>query len=243
MATSAFIQAQRIANARNQARLNQATALYDSIIAQNTGGEKAPLMAQVNSQLALGGRRAMSTAMSNLVASGLAGGTMMGSMANRYEAEVAAPSRLQALDTIAQRLSAAKIGKANLLQSVEESGPDPNLLANLTQAANAGGSNYGNYGEPLTGNKGYVWGGSTTSNQPAGGGVSYGSPQKTNQYTPATIAVRNGAATKNLAASVFNTVKTWPAAKPTTAPLSQAQNYAPIYGKTSQSNITQYVDW
>jgi len=209
---SAFVQAQNYANARNQARLNQATALYDSIIAQNEGGEKAPLMAQVNSQLALGGRRAMSAGMQSLVSAGLAGTSVAASLGNKYEEEVAAPARLQALDTIAQRLSAAKIGKANLLEGVQESGPDPSLVGNLTQAANAGGSNYGGYGQSLTGNQGYVWKGSTTNNQPAGGGLTVGGQgmnlglSKGLRSSVPTVAVRNGASTTNLAASVFNSL-------------------------------------
>lgn len=244
MATSAFVQAQQVANARNQARLNQATALYDSIIAQNEGGEKAPLMTQVNSQLALGGRRAMSAGMQNLVSAGLSGTSVAASLGNKYEEEVAAPARLSALDTIAQRLSAAKIGKANLLQGVEESGPDPSLLANLTQAANSGGSNYGNYGQSLTGNQGYVWGGSTTKSQPAGGGVTYGSGNNMGKYQPAQVAVKNGASTKNLAASVFNNItygsnnKSW--SKPVTVPMSQEQNYTPI---KAAGYADTYVDW
>jgi len=192
---NAFEQAQRRANSRNQARLNQATALYDSIIAQFSGGEKSPLMTSVNKQLEIGGRKAVSQGMQSLVNAGLSGSSVASGLGTKYEEEVGAPTRLNALDTIAQRLANAQMGKAGLLERVEESGPDAGLMANLMQAANSGGGggyDSGGFVSRIPGN--YYNSGNT-------GGVSYGSTNNMGRYQPAQVSIRNGAATKNLASS------------------------------------------
>jgi hypothetical protein len=193
-ALSQFMQAQNTARARNQSRLNQATALYDSIIAQFSGGDKSPLMASVNKQLDIGGRKAVSQGMQSLVNAGLSGTTAAAGLGTRYEEEVGAPTRLNALDTIAQRLANAQMAKAGLLERVEDT-VDTSQFGNLMMAANSGGGGQ-SYGFGADAQQ--ISAASYLQPKTSGSNVTYGSPNNMGKYQPATVAIRNGAATKNL---------------------------------------------
>jgi hypothetical protein len=181
-----FQQAQATARSRNQARLNQATALYDSIIAQFSGGENSPLMTSVNKQLEIGGRKAVSQGMQALVNSGLSGSSVASGLGTKYEEEVAAPTRLNALDTIAQRLANAQMAKAGLLERVEDT-VDTSQFGSLMQAANSGSSDQ---------NVGMSWynqpSNSVTKNSSSE--LTYGSANSMSKYQP----IRNAGKTVNL---------------------------------------------
>ena len=202
-AISSFTQAQAYARARNQSRLNQATSLYDSIIAQYSGGAASPLMTSVNKQLEIGGRKAMSSGMEKLISSGLSGGTMAASLGAQYEENVAAPTRLSALDTIAQRLASAQMAKAGVLERVEDT-VDTSMLPGLMSAASSGGgqTSYG-FGADAK----QVSASSYLAPQSSGGGnVTYGSPNSMARYNPKPVAIRDNGSVKNIASSVFNNI-------------------------------------
>jgi len=245
-AISSFTQAQALARARNQSRLNQATSLYDSIIAQYSGGAASPLMTSVNKQLEIGGRKAMSSGMEKLISSGLSGGTMAASLGANYEENVAAPTRLSALDTIAQRLAAAQMAKAGVLERVEDT-VDTSMLPGLMSAANSGGgqTSYG-FGADAK----QISASSYLQPKASSSELYYGSsnPNAYNPYKSKTAAIRDNGSVKNIASNAFSNINYkggnsdiyYGSSNKNAATL---QNYTPIYGKTSQGNITQYVDW
>lgn len=239
-----FMQAQSMSRARNQARLNQATALYDSIIAQYSQGEKSPFMQSVNKQLEIGGRKAVAQGMQSLVSAGLSGTTVASGLGTRYEEEVGAPTRLNALDTMAQRLTSARMAKAGVLERVEDT-VDTSQMANLMMAANSGGGD---------GRTSYGFGAdakvvsSSSYLQPprSPNELYYGStnPNAYNPYaTKPTLSVRDGYSTKNLQASILTNKPASNIYYGSSNPKAMNYYYEPIKGKTSQGNVTQYIDW
>jgi hypothetical protein len=126
-------ESQKEANAANEQRLKEVTALYDEIIAQySTGGsaEKAGL-----AQIEEAKKSSVSQGTQALVNSGFANSTMMATLGSQFEKDVGATARLTLESTLADKLAAAKTGKATMLENVQDVGPDDSLVANLISQA------------------------------------------------------------------------------------------------------------
>jgi hypothetical protein len=117
-------------------RLAQATAIYDEIIRryQPGGVFEERGLAQLGKQKTadVGGE------MQQLISSGLYGTTTTAGVGRRWEESVGEPARMTLEDVMMQRLSQAQVGKAGLLERVEDVGPDPDLYARLMAQAASG---------------------------------------------------------------------------------------------------------
>jgi hypothetical protein len=131
-------QAQAEANAANEKRLKEVTGLYDEIIKQySTGGsaEKAGL-----NQIGEAKKSSVSSGTQALVNSGFANSDMMANLGNQFEKDVGATARLTLESTLQDKLSAAKTGKAGMIERVQDEGPDDSLIAQLLMQASQGGT-------------------------------------------------------------------------------------------------------
>ena len=124
---------QKAANAANQARLNQTTALYDEIIQQYSPG--GSFGAGMEKQLAESKRTSVGSGAQSLVDSGFANSTMMANLGTTWEKKVGSQARLNMEDMRNEKLSAAKMGKSAMIERVQDEGPDDSLIAQLIQQA------------------------------------------------------------------------------------------------------------
>ena len=124
---------QQEANVANQKRLDEVKGLYDEIIAQySTGGsaEKAGL-AQIESAK----KSSISSGTQALVNAGFANSTMVANLGSQFEKDTGATARLTLESTLQDKLSAAKTGKAGVIERVSDEGPDDSLVAQLISQA------------------------------------------------------------------------------------------------------------
>lgn len=127
---------QQAANAANQQRYQQGLDIYDRIIERNKEG--GTFLAATEAQLKSASTRSTASGMQNLVSSGMAGTTQAAGLQKKFEAEVGQPTRLQAQDIAAQRLSEAEIGKASFIERREDVGPSFSDIANLATSIGRG---------------------------------------------------------------------------------------------------------
>lgn len=123
------------AKTANLQRYEQAMAIYDEIIARyRPGGEfgKAALGQLEQRKVLDVGKETQ-----QLISSGLYGTTTMGATGRRWEEAVGGPERLKLEDIQMQRLSQAQVGKAGFMERREDIGPDPSLVAQLSQQVGA----------------------------------------------------------------------------------------------------------
>lgn len=123
--------------AANQQRLDQATAIYDEIIARyRPGGSFGKgYLAQLETQKV----QDVGKATQQQISSGLAGTTVTSGLGSAWEANVGQPARLKLEDIQMERLSGAQANKAGLIERVENPSPDYGLLAQLAAAQGQGG--------------------------------------------------------------------------------------------------------
>lgn len=122
---------QEKANAANEARLKEATALYDETIKSFAPG--GSFGANVENQLATSKTKALSSGTQALVNSGFANSDMVAQLGNTFEKEVGAPTRLTLESERQAGINAAKTAKAGLIERVNDVGPDNSLIAQLLQ--------------------------------------------------------------------------------------------------------------
>lgn len=141
MATSAlssYLRAAEQARSRTESRLAEAKALADRNIKLWEGPE-SEYMQGVQSALARERTKYLATGTQALAQSGLFNTSMRAGLGGRFAEEVAAPTLSQAQARQMELLSQALMQKAGILASVEDIGPDPALIASLTQASSRGG--------------------------------------------------------------------------------------------------------
>ncbi len=130
--------------AANQTRLDQATAIYDEIIARyRPGGSFGKgYLAQLETQKT----QDVGRATQQQISSGLYGTTVTSGLGSAWEANVGQPARLKLEDIQMERLSGAQRDKAGLIERVENPAPDYGMLADLARAQGQGGSGSGGRG-------------------------------------------------------------------------------------------------
>lgn len=136
-----FTEEQDRANAANQQRYEQALGIYDQIAERYKEG--GTFLKGVESQLKQAGTLATAKGMQNLVSSGLSGTTQVAGLQKKFEAEVGAPTRLQAQDVAQQRLSSAEREKALAIERRQDVGPDYGTIAGLAKSIGSGQASSG----------------------------------------------------------------------------------------------------
>jgi hypothetical protein len=128
-----FEESSAAARTATDKRLAQATAIYDEIINRYQPGgvfEERGLAQLAKQKTAdVGGE------MQQLISSGLYGTTTTAGVGRRWEESVGEPGRMTLEDIMMQRLSQAQVGKAGMLERVEDVGPDAGLYAQLMSQA------------------------------------------------------------------------------------------------------------
>jgi hypothetical protein len=132
-----FEEASTAAREATERRLAQATAIYDEIIRRYQPGgvfeERGLAHLEKQKTRDVGGE------MQQLISSGLYGTTTTAGVGRRWEESVGEPGRMTLEDIMMQRLSQAQVGKAGLIERVEDVGPDPALYAQLMSQMGASG--------------------------------------------------------------------------------------------------------
>lgn len=125
----------------NQRRLTQATAIYDEIINRyRPGGSFGEgYLSQLETQKV----QDVGKETQQMISSGLYGTTTAAGAGQRWEANVGAGARLKLEDLQMERLSTAQIGKAGLIERVENPAPDYGMLFQAMQAQGSGGGTIG----------------------------------------------------------------------------------------------------
>jgi len=126
---------QQQAREATQKRLDDILKTYDEVIAKyQPGGE---YMRGLEAQLEREREKTMAAGMQNLVGRGLSGTTLGQTQAMQFAEDVAAPTRARMEDIRMDKLVEAMTGKAGVLERVEDVGPDPGLVAQLSMQAAA----------------------------------------------------------------------------------------------------------
>ncbi|KKN59422.1 hypothetical protein LCGC14_0542570 [marine sediment metagenome] len=118
--------------AANQRRLDQTTAIFDEIINRyKPGGSfgRGYLSQLENQKVQDVGQESQ-----QMISSGLYGTTTAAGAGQRWEANVGATARLKLEDVQMERLSQAQVGKAGLIERVENPAPNLDYIIALTQA-------------------------------------------------------------------------------------------------------------
>jgi len=130
-----FQQQQEAAREANERRYQEGLAIYDKIIKQYEPG--GAFLQGVGTQLGREKTRTVARQTQDLVSSGLFGTSLTAGLGQKFEEEVAAPTRLRAEDIALERLAQAGVGKAGFIERREDIGPDYATIAQLAaQAAN-----------------------------------------------------------------------------------------------------------
>lgn len=158
-ALTSYLEAAEKARSRTQERLDKALQLAERSIGLWEGPD-SEYMKGIQSQLERERKKYLAGGTQSLVQSGLFNTTMRAGLGGRFAEEVAAPTLSQAQARQMELLSQALMQKAAILASVEDVGPDPALIASLTQASSQydpyggrthfGESSFGNYGPSTT---------------------------------------------------------------------------------------------
>ena len=128
---NSYIQAQEKANEANQKRYTEAMKLYDNMIKRF--GPGGTFMSGAEAGLERTKTKDVASGSQALVSAGLSNTTMPAGLGKRWEEEIGGPQRLKLEDMRQERLTQAELGKAGLIERVEDIGPDPNLFAQLMQ--------------------------------------------------------------------------------------------------------------
>ncbi len=124
------------ANTANEKRYQQATAIYDEIIARYQPG--GGFMKGAEALLSREKTKDVATGAQSLVSSGLYGTTTTAGLGKKWEEEVGAPRRLAMEDIMMERLSSAQIGKTGIIERREDIGPSLTDIYNIGRESGGG---------------------------------------------------------------------------------------------------------
>ncbi len=115
--------------AATKAREKQISAIYDSIISMfGAGGSYGQgVLASLDRQKT----QDVASAAQSMVDTGLYGTTTTAGLGKKWEEEIGVPSRMKLEDVKAEKLSTAKLGKAQFLTNIEQPTMDYGLLSQL----------------------------------------------------------------------------------------------------------------
>ena len=149
---------QEKANLANQTRYDQMLAIYDETINryQPGGSFEQKFLQQLGKQK----EQFIGREFQDMISSGLAGTTTKATSGGKFEEQIGAPARLNLEDIQMQRLTQAQMGKAGVIERVEDTGPGYDLIAQLAMQAGQGSGNTYYTGQP-----GSTGGGGSSSGQ------------------------------------------------------------------------------
>ncbi len=123
------------ARAANKKRLGQVKGIYDKIINRYRPG--GGFGKGYEAQLGRAKTQDVASGTQSLVSSGLYGTTQTAGLGKKWEEEVGAPARLKLEDLRMGKLSEAQLGKAGVIERVEDQYPDYAMMANLMRSASS----------------------------------------------------------------------------------------------------------